>query len=156
MRWMTVVAAVVFASACSDDATGPDPISVQGTYTLETVNTFTLPIKIGDIPQAAFTIWQVGGSVRLNGDRTYREVYALEYRFNDSQGLPVAEADTVTFTGIWESEDSVVTVKVLKRISNGVEENFNDDMFGFVSANRLTLSFEESDGSLFTFVYRRD
>jgi hypothetical protein len=154
MRWIIVVAAVVFASACSDDPTDPDPIRVEGAYTLQTINGRALPIELFNL-SGAFIIRQTGGKLFMNAARTFREEDYLETRFTDPQAGLVVEHDTAAFIGTWESQDSVVTWTVTRRVLNGGEQAYSETMFGVVNQNRLTLNFESGD-SLFTFVYRRD
>ena len=155
MRWMAVAAAVLLASACSDDSTGPDPIQIEGNYTLETINGRALPMQLYNFFGGAFIINQTGGRLAMSAGRTFREEDYLEIRSNSETGTPVIERDTTIFTGTWASEDSVVTWTVMRRVSEGRDEAYSEVMFGFVSRNRLTLNFESGD-SLFTFVYRRD
>jgi hypothetical protein len=141
-RWLTGILCVVCV-ACSDSA-GPDPLQIPGSYTLQTINGQQLPFFLVTLP--GFVITQTAGSIRLNQDDTYREEYRLRYAINDENGVTEITDTTVVFVGTYEAEDSVV---LLTSNPEGLIS------FGFVSANRLTLSFESGD-SLFTYVYRRN
>ena len=154
MRRMRLLAGLAFVlAACSDDATRPPVVQVEGKYSLQTVNGAALPFSLVSLP--GFNMDHTAGTVTLNADRTFREEDLVESRFNDEQGNPVVEKTTIAFTGTWQNQDSVVTVNISQRIINGQTAAFADVMFGFVSGNRLTLNFEVGD-SLFTYVYRRD
>ena len=144
MRWFRSAALVALViGACSDDPSGPKKPVIVGNYTLETINGQALPFTIASV-SAAYIIQQVSGTFALNADSTYRENALLKEYINGVDGIVVNDIP-VSFNGRWQAEDSVVTV---------VEGTTGEFGFGFVSQNRLTISFELGD-SLFTYVYRR-
>ena len=143
-RWLAVILCVL-SVACSDDETGPEPIQIPGSYTLQTVNGQALPVQIGEV-MGAYFLFQRAGTVTLNPDRTYLEHNDLQEIFNDAQLGIITNDFSSEFRGTWESQDSAVLMRE-------TEHGFTS--FGYVSENRLTLSFEVGD-SLFTFVYRRN
>ncbi len=143
-RWWLAIACLMVV-ACSDDGSGPEEVQIPGTYSLQTINGQALPYTLFEFP-GFLIITQIAGSVRLNPDRTYREENRLRDVFNDETGQPVVTDTTVVFTGTYESQDSAV---LLTSNPRGLVS------FGFVSGNRLTLSFESGD-SLFTFIYLRN
>ena len=150
-----MIAGALLLTACSDnDPLRPDPIAITGAYTLQTINGRGLPLRLFDL-QNAFVIDQVGGSMTISANQTFREEDFLETRYTDPETGPVVESSSVIFTGAWENQDSVLTLTTASRTANGTTAPFTDVMFGFVSGNRLTLSFESGD-SLFTYVYRRN
>lgn len=145
-RYSAAVLCVCLLSACSDsDPAGPRTIQITGNYTLQTINAQSLPFRLFTLGQDLYVVEQVGGTMTMNANRTFREEDAVRERFRDENGNLVQRDTTIVFTGTWESQDSVLTL------------NASDAtvMFGFVSGNRLTLSFESGD-SLFTYVYRRN
>ena len=154
MRWIVVALAVVMASACADDPTGPDALPIDGSYTLQTINGRPLPFELFNLAGGAFVIHQTGGKMTMNSDHTFRESDFIETRFTDASGL-VIEHDTAVFTGSWENQDSIVTWTVTRRVVGGRDEAYSEVMFGVVNRGRLTLNFESGD-SLFTLVYQRD
>ena len=144
MRRLLVGVLCVLSVACTDDETGPEPIQIPGTYTLQTVNGQALPYLLININNAYF-LYQVSGAVTLNANNSYREENSVRETLFDAQLGPIHNDTTIVFTGTYESQDSAL----LLTSSRGLVS------FGFVSANRLTLSFESGD-SLFTYVYRRN
>ena len=142
-RLWSVVLCVLLLAACSDSS-GPEDVEISGNYTLETINGLPMPYTIGAVA-GAYVIQQINGSFALNADSTYRESALLRESINTVNGIQTTDIP-VTFNGRWQAEDSVVTV---------VEGTTGEFGFGFVSRNRLTLSFEVGD-SLFTYVYRRN
>lgn len=145
MRRLVLAGLCVALVACSDDdGSGPRPVQIPGTYKLQTINGQALPFFLININNA-FIIAQVGGRVVLNSNFTYREENDLRQVFNDENGVPIVTDTTVTLTGTYESQDSAVLLTSTQGFVS----------FGYVSANRLTLSLEAGD-SLFTFVYQRN
>jgi hypothetical protein len=137
--WLVVVVVVMFA-ACSDDMSEPRTIQITGNYTLEMINGQSLPFTIGAVT-GGYLLQQVSGSFLIRPDSTYRE----DALVRETIGSGVTDIP-VTFNGRWQAQDSIVTVR----------NSVNGEMgFGFVSGNRLTLSFEVGD-SLFTYLYRRN
>jgi hypothetical protein len=143
MRRVLIGLMCALSIACSDDQ-GPEPIQIPGTYTLETVNDQELPYLLININNAYF-LTQVSGSVTLNPNNSYREENRVRETLFDPQLGPINTDTTIVFTGIYEAEDSAVLLTSTRGLVS----------FGFVSQNRLTLSFESGD-SLFTYVYRRN
>jgi hypothetical protein len=146
MRRLLAGLLCVVCLACSDDeGSGPERVQIPGTYSLLTVNNQALPYLLININNA-FYWYQTGGSVTLNADLTYREENRTRETTFDPVLGPVNFDTTIVFTGTYQVQDSAV---LLTSSPGGLVS------FGFVSGNRLTLSFEAGD-SLFTLVYRRD
>jgi hypothetical protein len=142
-RVWAVVLVVLFVAACSDDEPGgPQPIQIVGSYNLETINGQPLPIPLILFP-GAYLVEQRGGDISINENGTTVERAMLRFYTNDPERGVIFEDDTTTIFGVWEAEDSVLLVTTA-----------NDFSFGYVSGNRLTLSFEAGD-SLYTQVFRR-
>ena len=145
MRRVLIGLLCALSVACSDDeGSGPEPIQIPGTYTLQTINGHELPYLLININNAYF-LTQQSGSVTLNQNNSYREENRVRETLFDPQLGAINTDTTIVFMGTYEAQDSAV----LLTSSRGLVS------FGFVSQNRLTLSFESGD-SLFTFVYRRN
>ncbi len=145
MRRVVIGLLCALSVACSDDeGSGPEPIQIPGTYALESINGQELPYLLININNAYF-LSQQSGSMTLNPNNSYREENRVRETLFDPQLGPINTDTTIVFTGTYETQDSAV----LLTSSRGLVS------FGFVSQNRLTLSFESGD-SLFTFVYRRN
>ena len=145
MRRVLIGLVCALSIACSDDeGSGPEAIQIPGTYTLRTINNQQLPYLLININNA-YLLTQVGGSVTLNQNFSYQEENRVRETFFDAQLGPINHDTTIVFTGTYEAQDSAV----LLTSSRGLVS------FGFVSKNRLTLSFESGD-SLFTLVYHRN
>lgn len=145
MRRLLIGLLCVLSVACSDSE-GPEPIQIPGTYTLETINGRALPYELLNFLNGAYVLSQIGGSMTLNPNMTFREESRVRESFTDAVLGPVTSDTTVVFTGTYEAQDSAL---LLTATQDAVV------YFGFVSGNRLTLSYEIQD-SLFTFVYRRN
>ncbi|HEY0673165.1 MAG TPA: hypothetical protein VGD27_12885 [Longimicrobiales bacterium] len=144
-RVLLVGLLVLFGAGCSDDSTGPSrTVQIVGTYTLESINGNALPYVFHEFP-GAYLMHQVSGSFVLNADRTYQENALLREYFNTPGGITWQDIP-VSLAGTWQAEDSVLLVTQTDNGATG---------FGFISGNRLTLSFEVSD-SLYTYIYNRD
>lgn len=141
-RLWAAVLVVLFLAACSDEPEGPQEIQIVGNYTLETINGQALPVPLILFP-GAYLVEQRAGDIAINDNGTSVERAMLRFYTNDPERGVVFEDDTTSIFGVWEAEDSVVVITTA-----------NDFSFGFVSGNRLTLSFEVGD-SLYTQVYRR-
>jgi hypothetical protein len=120
-------------------------VQIPGTYSLLTVNNQALPYLLININNA-YLLYQFGGSVTLNPNNSYREENLIRETIFDPVLGPVNNDTTIVFTGTYQVQDSAV---LLTSSPGGLVS------FGYVSGNRLTLSYEAGD-SLFTFVYRRD
>ena len=144
-RWLAVILCVL-SVACSDDETGPEPVQIPGSYTLQTINGRALPFELLNFFNGAYVLSQVAGRMTLNPNMTFREESLVRESFIDAVLGPVTSDTTIVFTGTFEAQDSALLLTATQ-----------DQVvyFGFVSGNRLTLSYEVSD-SLFTFVYRRN
>ena len=138
--WL-VVLGVLLSSACSDSS-GPKEVVIIGNYTLESINGQAMPVPLILFP-GAYLVEQTAGDIAINANGTTVERAMLRFYTNDPERGVVFEDDTTTIFGVWEAEDSVVVVTTS-----------NDFSFGYVSGNRLTLSFEVGD-SLYTQVFRR-
>ena len=145
MRGLLIGVLCVLSVACSDSE-GPEPIQIPGTYTLQTINGRALPFELFNFLNGAYVLAQVSGRVTLNADLSYREENDVRESFVDAVLGPVTSDTTIVFRGTYASQDSAV---LLTSQPDGFQS------FGFVSGNRLTLSYEIQD-SLFTFVYRRN
>lgn len=136
---------LLLAAGCSDDSAGPSrTVQIVGTYTLESINGDALPYVFAGYP-GAYLMHQVSGSFALNADRTYEEHALLREYFNTPGGITWQDIP-ISLAGTWQAEDSVLLVTQTDNGATG---------FGFISGNRLTLSFEVSD-SLYTYIYNRD
>lgn len=143
-RVLSLVMVVLMLAACDgDDPSEPRDIQIVGDYTLETINGQQLPVWIGSA-FGALLMQQVGGSFSIKQNGTSEEEALVRFYTNDPERGIVFDEDTLRFPGVWQAEDSVVLVT-----------SADDVLFGFVSANRLTLSVELGD-SLYTYIYRRD
>lgn len=143
-RILAVACAASFALACSDDGAGPErTVQIVGSYQLQTINDVPLPYPLFSLP--GFLLEQASGRFVLNANRTYEEI-ALVREWTDPGTGPVSRDTTITLRGTWEAEDSVLLV---------TQTNTGATGFGFVSGDRLTLSFEAGD-SLFTYIYLRE
>jgi len=145
MRRVLIGLLCALSVACSDDG-GPEPIQIPGTYSLETINGRTLPYELFNFLNGAYVLSQISGTMTLNPNMTFREESRVRESFVDAVLGPVTADTTVVFTGTYEAQDSAL---LLTATQDAVV------YFGFVSGNRLTLSYEVED-SLFTFVYRRN
>jgi hypothetical protein len=142
--WLMVLMALSLA-ACSD-STGPQN-QIVGTYTLLTINGVGMPYPLVVLPANIFRLDQTSGRFTLNSNRTYEEMAVLREQQNDSLGNTIVAIDTVRLTGTWEAEDSVLLVTQSGSGAVG---------FGYVSRNRLTLSFEVQGDLLLTYIYQRN
>jgi hypothetical protein len=145
MRRVWLIVCTVVAMAACSDSTGPG-IQIVGSYTLLTINGLPMPYPLVVFPANIFRLDQMSGRFTLNANQTYEEMAVVRQQENDSLGNPVVTIDTIRLTGRWEAEDSVLLVTQNGTAAVG---------FGFVSTNRLTLSFEVQD-SLFTYIYQRN
>lgn len=143
-RILPVACAAIFALGCSDDAAGPErTVQIVGSYELQTINNDAMPFPLLVFP--GYLLEQVSGRFVLNANRSYEEI-ALVREWTNSASGPVSKDTTITLRGTWEAEDSVLLVTQTNNGATG---------FGFVSGDRLTLSFEIGD-SLFTYNYARE
>ncbi len=142
-RLLPVACAAMFAIGCSDDAAGPKrEVQIVGSYELQSINNVPLPFPLVALP--GYLLEQASGRFVLNANRSYEEIALVREWTNPGTG-PVSKDTTITLRGTWEAEDSVLLVTQTDNDAVG---------FGFVSGDRLTLSFELGD-SLFTYIYLR-
>jgi hypothetical protein len=142
-RLIHIAVAAVMLTACSDeDPSGADEIQIVGSYQLETINGQAMPVPLILFP-GAFLVEQRGGDIVIRDNGTTLERAFIRFYTNDPEAGVVFDDDTTLINGVWEAEDSVVVITTA-----------NDFSFGFVSGDRLTLSFELGD-SLYTQIFRR-
>jgi hypothetical protein len=147
MRRLVFALCCTAVFGCSDkDPAAPRTIQLTGNYTLLTINSAGLPYPLIVFPGGSYVLEQVSGSFSINADSSYREDALLREHLNDPQQGPIFTDIPVSMLGRWEAEDSVL---IVTNNANGAVG------FGFVSENRLTLSFSVQD-SLFTYVYQRN
>ena len=143
---LLLVSLVAFGAAACSDSTSPNDETVVGAYTLQTINGRPLPVELLNFFNT-YRLLQLGGTMVLNHNHTFRETDALRQIFPDSNGTMITADTTIVLTGTWEGQDSVITLTTTRD---------NSILFGSVRRGRLTLHYEAATDSLFTFVYLKD
>jgi len=143
-KTLAAVALSAALAACSDDSTGPKA-SIEGTYTLQSINGRPLPVTLIGFP--SYTLEEISGSFTLNANMTFVEVHRLRETIANIPADLVTDT-TVTLNGVYEIEqDSAILLTT---------QQDGSVLFGVVSNGRLTLHYEpEGSDSLFTYFYRK-
>ncbi|MFL5560338.1 MAG: hypothetical protein ACJ79K_02580 [Gemmatimonadaceae bacterium] len=96
MRRLAVAFLLIVAAACgSDKSTGPKRI--EGTYTMQSIDSQTLPMIYYDDPAAGQRVEVLSGSITLSSNGTYSSPWSL--RITDAGTVsPYSETCTGTYT----------------------------------------------------------
>jgi hypothetical protein len=134
-------------AACSDkDPLGPGELpQITGNYTLQSINGRPLPFVLVSFLDV-YQLTHRAGSLVINADSTYVERADLRETINDETGVPRSTDTTVVIRGRWEREDSAI---VLQPTAGGTP------LIGLIGNARLTLNYEATNDSLYTYVFVR-
>ena len=126
MKRLLVLAllALGLTAACSD-STGPGD-AVAGTYTLQTINGFPLPVLVDDSGDPDSEL--ISEQIMLNSDGSYHGVT----RYRDTYFGQAPQIVDEPFNGFWTLSGNQIAL---------TESGFpNDPLYGTISNNQLTLS----------------
>ena len=143
----TVLFLLLALAACSDkDPLDPGNLpQITGNYTLQSINGRPLPFVLVAFA-GVYELTHRAGSLTINADSTYVERAELRETINDTTGTPVSTDTTVIIRGRWEREDSAL---VLQPTAGGTP------LIGLIGTARLTLNYEATNDSLYTYVFVR-
>lgn len=113
------------ASACQD-TTSPGAV-LSGTYTLQSVNNYSLPVVYYQDP--TITTEVIGGQIQVNRDGTFTDV--LTFRDTPAGGYPGTPYND-TIYGTWALSGNTLQFYD--------SNNSNNTYYGTVSGNQLILS----------------
>ena len=134
--------ALVFAVGCSDDdGSGPNA-TIEGTYTLRTVNGAAVPYVVVQAPGLKVELVSVVWTLQQGG--TFTEVATM--RFTDETGV---NTDVQTTTGTFVRTGNNVT---LTETSDGEVSTL---MAVWNGDNQLTLTQSDPEIGTFVFVFRK-
>jgi len=133
--------AATLATACGDSSTGTTAASIEGTWTLSTVNGMSVPATLFEFEIDGVTYSEVlaAGQIQFAGG-TYSGSLTLESR---ADGV-VVDSETDSFSGDYTVSGNTVTM----------HDDGEEDIVGTFTASTLTVSFED-DGISFTLVFTR-
>lgn len=128
-KFLTLIFAFFVAACSSSDSTGPRD-SIEGTYTLKTVNGSTLPITITD---AGSTFRVNSGSLTINTGNTFSDVTNISVQ-SGGQTVTVNSTCTGTFT---QNGNSVAFDEATSN-----DPNCGGTFTGSWSGNTMTVAFD--------------
>ena len=134
----TFAAALLSGAACGDSSTAP--ATVEGTYTLRTVNNGSLPQILDQDPTTGDKVEVTAGNVTLNSDGSFLD--HTEFRVTEGGTARTEVEDAV---GVWNRSGNTIFFTT--------NDGFQYDMV--LGSGTLTQEIFLSGGAQLTFVYRK-